>query len=377
MTYQSASPTPDAINGDTLSWNIFQMTFDSGAFAPVVVIRTDSGTPLGQMVCLDLSVTYQLGDIDSTNNLATLCGPAVNAYDPNDKQAIPMGACDAHYILPNQRLTYTVRFQNTGNADAINIHILDTLSPHLDPATVYVLAQSHPGLVTELLQGDVLRFNYEEIYLPDSASDPSGSQGYITFEVFPKAGVPDSSLIENRVGIYFDVNPPVITNTVFHTVMSTIPSLDLSVSQNGNDLVAGAAGATYQWIDCSTGQPIPGAVGQTFSPTANGSYAVEVRQYTCSGTSECMVFNLNATEIAASSGITVFPNPSQGTIRIRSEAPQYGIKLNIRDLRGQTVFTHTIEELSTAQLRLNLPPGIYFLDLEGESVKSRHRLIIE
>ena len=69
--------------------------------------------------------------------------PIVNSYDPNDIKVNPIGVCDKHYILPSQKVQYIVRFQNTGNAKAIDITVKDTLSSFIDMTSIEVLFSSH------------------------------------------------------------------------------------------------------------------------------------------------------------------------------------------------------------------------------------------
>ena len=44
---------------------------------------------------------------------ATKCYEIVGSFDPNDKNAIPQGVTDEHFIAPNTPIDYTIRFQNT------------------------------------------------------------------------------------------------------------------------------------------------------------------------------------------------------------------------------------------------------------------------
>jgi uncharacterized repeat protein (TIGR01451 family) len=60
------------------------------------------------------------------------CFEVGSSYDPNDKAASPRGLGDDHYILPNEPLNYTIRFQNTGNDTAFTVVIRDTLDMDLD-----------------------------------------------------------------------------------------------------------------------------------------------------------------------------------------------------------------------------------------------------
>jgi uncharacterized repeat protein (TIGR01451 family) len=148
-------------------------------------------------------------DIDCRVNTA--------AYDPNDKQAVPTGYGAAHYVAPNTPLEYTIRFQNTGNDTAFTVVLRDTLSAWLDPATVRPSASSHP--YTWNLSGTgYLTFTFDNILLPDTATNLDASHGFIKYAIWPKDSVPLESVVLNRAGIYFDFNPPIITNETMHTL---------------------------------------------------------------------------------------------------------------------------------------------------------------
>lgn len=148
---------------------------------------------------------------------AVVCRENVGSWDPNDKSALPVGYTDDHLIEPNTDIQYQIRFQNTGTDTAFNVVILDTLSAQLDALSVRVGASSHPyGF--ELLDGNILRFTFPNIMLPDSNVNEPASNGFVQFSIRQQADNPDGTRIDNKAAIYFDFNGPVITNEVFHTV---------------------------------------------------------------------------------------------------------------------------------------------------------------
>jgi uncharacterized repeat protein (TIGR01451 family) len=178
---------------------------------------------------LDVIITPIIGDSNTKNNVKRYCYPVRNSYDPNIKSVYPVGACKENYALKNQVLTYTVQFQNTGTADAIDIFILDSLDADLDINTLRVVGQSHQPMITEVLPGGVLKFDFRNIHLPDSGTDEKGSHGYVIYEISPKTGLPNGTRVTGNAGIYFDFNPPVMTNTVMNTLVSTIPSCNVGI----------------------------------------------------------------------------------------------------------------------------------------------------
>lgn len=156
--------------------------------------------------------------LDAPNPFEAIdCQQNRGSYDPNDKQAEPSGFGAQHLIAKNTDIEYRIRFQNTGTDTAFRVVILDTLSTHLDAASVRPGAASH-AYDFALLDGNVLRFTFDNILLPDSNVNEAASHGFVSFRTKQRWDNPDGTFINGRAAIYFDFNEPVITNEVFHTV---------------------------------------------------------------------------------------------------------------------------------------------------------------
>ncbi|MEZ4921333.1 MAG: T9SS type A sorting domain-containing protein [Saprospiraceae bacterium] len=158
---------------------------------------------------------FALGSPNPFNSV--VCIQNVGSYDPNDKQAWPTGYGQEHWLKPNTPINYQIRFQNTGTDTAFTVVVLDTLSSALDPFSVRPGASSHPYQFS-IIDGNILRFRFDNIMLPDSNVNEVASHGFIKFGVDQLSDNPDGTIIENRAGIYFDFNDAVMTNTVFHTI---------------------------------------------------------------------------------------------------------------------------------------------------------------
>ncbi len=144
------------------------------------------------------------------------------AYDPNDKSVSPAGVQEENYTLfDTERFDYLIRFQNTGNFPATDITIRDTLSEHLDVSTFKFNDASHP--VTQIkIERDAVRFYFKEINLIDSVANEALSHGYISYSIEPFQGLEEKTEIKNTAHIYFDSNPPIVTNTTLNTMVSEI-----------------------------------------------------------------------------------------------------------------------------------------------------------
>jgi uncharacterized repeat protein (TIGR01451 family) len=290
----------------------------------------------------------------------------VGSYDPNDKQVYPQGRCDAHYTLLNETLTYTVRFQNTGTALAQNVFVLDTLDTHLDIHSVSVVGTSHEPVLTEVMPGNVLKFRFDNIALPDSNTNEYASQGYVVFGVKPVLSTPENTLLSNSASIYFDYNEPVKTNSVFTTLVTSFPAVYTLVVQSGNMLSAVPGGDHYQWLDCATLLPVPGATGATFNPNSNGGYAYAVTQSGCTDTSACYEFgHVGLYESSRPNGATVYPNPTDGNVVLTVPETFRGT-VDLVDVLGRVERSYTVVDSKTLMVTPTTA-GMYVLKLISDT----------
>ncbi|QNM85331.1 T9SS type A sorting domain-containing protein [Polaribacter pectinis] len=143
--------------------------------------------------------------------------PVFSSYDPNDKLVTP-GVPDKlnEVDIDKKWLTYTVRFQNNGNFSAKDVYVLDTIHNDFDRNSFKILDSSHDIKVSEVGSEakSIKKFFFENIFLPDSLSNPEGSQGYLKYKIKAKETIPENTIVDNIAYIYFDQNPAIITNTI-------------------------------------------------------------------------------------------------------------------------------------------------------------------
>ncbi|MEO6038894.1 MAG: T9SS type A sorting domain-containing protein, partial [Saprospiraceae bacterium] len=144
------------------------------------------------------------------------CRPVLLAYDPNQKTAVPAGAGPDHLLAANRPLQYTIDFQNTGSDTAFRVLIRDVLDNSLEIETFRPGFASHP--YTWEIRGNTLEVLFLPIMLPDSNMNEPASHGFFSFEIEQKPNLSDGVTLENTAGIIFDFNPPIVTNTVRHTI---------------------------------------------------------------------------------------------------------------------------------------------------------------
>lgn len=181
-----------------------------------------AATPLGTILNSYASITPMPGFTDNviSNNSDTIYQVVVGSYDPNDKVVHPAGLGASGIVMPGTRLTYHIRFQNTGTASAINVVVTDTIHQDMDVNTLMMHSSSHP-YSTMTIEGRVITWTFYNIYLPDSTSNLEQSQGYVEFSISPVANLPEGTVVTNSANIYFDFNAPIITNQAITTFQTT------------------------------------------------------------------------------------------------------------------------------------------------------------
>jgi PKD repeat protein len=161
-------------------------------------------------------------------------------------------------------------------------------------------------------------------------------------------------------------------------IIVTVNSLPTTptILQNGSDLSCATAAASYQWY--LNGAPISGAVNQSYTPTTNGSYAVEVVNGSgCSALSE--PFNFISVSIVefAKTEINVYPNPNTGVFRVSgSFATKGNVSIDVVSMLGEKialVYEGSANPTFNEDIDIsNYANGIYFVRVitnEGSTLK--------
>ncbi|MBI3237893.1 MAG: proprotein convertase P-domain-containing protein [Flavobacteriia bacterium] len=153
-------------------------------------------------------------------------------------------------------------------------------------------------------------------------------------------------------------NPTISGTTSFCTGGNTTLTI---ASGNLNDAT------DWQWYSGSCGGPsVGGATSQTFTPTVNGSYAVQVTAANgCSGTSTCVAYNLVGMGEFDDLAIQLYPNPTTGIITV-----SFGIQVPVQELTVTDVTGRLVREQSqftTDSMTIDLSresKGVYFLNVQ-------------
>ncbi len=167
-------------------------------------------------------------DENVENNTIAFNQTVVDSFDPND-----ISVLEGNEVLiedTNKYLHYTIRFQNTGTAEAINIFIENVLDSNFDWNSFQLVESSHEGRV-EIKNGNEVKFIFNGIYLPDSTDDEPNSHGFISYKIKPKGDVVVGDIMTNQADIYFDFNPAITTNMVTTEITSLLSTDEYLISK--------------------------------------------------------------------------------------------------------------------------------------------------
>jgi hypothetical protein len=112
------------------------------------------------------------------------------------------------------------------------------------------------------------------------------------------------------------------------TLNLTITATPVAVAtDNGNATISSATAASYQWIDCATGNPIAGATSQVYTVTANGTYAVIASNGSCSDTSACVTIDYISVKEISFDMISIYPNPTRDNVTVTMSSASASIEI--------------------------------------------------
>jgi hypothetical protein len=226
--------------------------------------------------------------------------------------------------------------------------------------------------------------------IPDLASLPNVTATCSVNSLSPPSATDNCS---NSVTVTNDATFPILANTTMtwtyddgngNTSSQTqdviITPIDNSVTlTNGVELEAVAIGYSYQWIDCDNGNAsISGEINQQFIATANGNYAVEISNGTCTVTSDCIeISEASLLEDQIENLFSVYPNPTFDDVTFELNETNTLSHILIKDAAGRTVkFIDVDMDVFMYSINLEGKSGIYLVELVSmDQTTSKVRLL--
>jgi hypothetical protein len=150
-------------------------------------------------------------------------------------------------------------------------------------------------------------------------------------------------------------NPSIPVNIVVH------PNPDIPIiTINGPELIATAGWQEYQWFYYN--DPT-GPDTQTWEPSNVGEYTVQVtNEHGCTAMSEPVFWNYISVDELENIGISLYPNPTNGVIYIKSNT-SIG-RVDVIDMTGRIVMTEWIFGNSGTLDLSGLKEGVYSVNAQ-------------
>jgi len=228
ITANSQVGTTSTANGFTYNFTNL-LPFETRTITVTMQVPNVPTVALGNLLTNSASIVPISGDVVPANNNSSCSQIIIGSYDPNDKMESHGERILHSTFTANDYLYYTIRFENTGTASAINVRVNDVLDSSLDENTIRMISASNNYIMDRV--DNNLTWRFDNIQLPVSVANTNTGKGYITFQVKPRAGYAVGDIIPNTASIYFDFNPAIITNT-FHTEF--VAQLGVDEFENGD-----------------------------------------------------------------------------------------------------------------------------------------------
>jgi Secretion system C-terminal sorting domain/FG-GAP-like repeat len=152
--------------------------------------------------------------------------------------------------------------------------------------------------------------------------------------------------------------------------------VDPSVFINDHTLMAAQVGGTYQWFDCDSGQPIPGAVGQTYEVTATGNYAVHVSDaFGCIVQSMCLNIIISGVKDVLADALTFYPNPSAGKVYLKNDSAYPVDQVEVINPDGKVMGLFKTDQNHAIDLS-SLGSGLYIVNVQVNGIQIMKKIII-
>jgi len=321
-------------------------------------------------LCFHVKLNKLLNESNLSDNEITFCAPANTSYDPNNKLvAINSNISPNKFTNREDYISYTINFQNTGNAVARDIYLTDKIDTRLDLSTLKIIDNSHAMSVT-LDDNRMLKFEFKNIMLIDSVTNANESKGFVCFMIKPIDTLNLNETITNTANIYFDFNSLIITNTAISQyvkidTIAVIPKYTLSLSVNpanaGN--VSGQDSYTKNSIVSINASANTGYIFKDW--TENGIFISNSTQFSFPMQKDR---NLVANFIANTSSVhqgyipefSISPIPAKDILYVNSLYPFKQFKIKLYSIEGKLL--RQLENTKSIDIS-NLVKGFYILKL--------------
>ncbi len=212
----SSDIIPNIINTGNLVWNFSDLKpFESKSINVTFKTKVPPTVNANDILKFTSNINPVSGEQTPEDNIFTLNQTVVGSLDPNDKICLE-GEKISHQLI-GKYVTYKIRFENVGTANAEQVVIKDIIDSSIfDASSIIPITASH-SFKTKMT-GNVIEFIFENIDLP---FDDANNDGYIVFKIKTLPSLTIGSILKNKADIFFDYNLPITTNLATSQILTT------------------------------------------------------------------------------------------------------------------------------------------------------------
>ncbi len=371
-------------NGDTVATlNLSIIPFTTGV---------DVVTTCGAYTWID-GITYTSSNSTATDTLQNVIGcdsivtlnltiaPATTGTDV-------ITACESYTWIDgitytSSNITATDTLQNVNGCDSI-VTLNLTIAPATTGTDVITACESYTWI-------DGVTYTSSNSTATDTLQNAIGCDSIVTLNLTINAASTGVDAI-TACGPYTWINGITYTSnnsTAVDTLQNVngcdsivtlnlfIHTVNIGVTVTEPTLLADAAFASYQWLDCNNNYAkIPGATAQIYAPTSNGNYAVEITELNCLDTSVCVTISTIGHSEGLQHSINVYPVPAKNKLHI-SNLWQDGLKqILLFNSIGQQVYYLETAATDVELDLISLAEGVYSLQVLSQNRSFQRAVLI-
>ncbi len=383
-SFVSSIPAPDTIDGQTLIFG----------FSDLLPSQSENITVQVQLP-LPIDTNYHMLKLHvDTGQFAVMDSFELEeiircSYDPNDKQVFPNHG-EEGYVLSGSNLEYLIRFQNTGNDTAFVVEIRDTLDSNIDMNSFELISSSDPVNISVENDTRAISFLFENIKLTDTVTNELESHGFVKYAVRLNDSLNLNQTIHNKADIYFDLNPPITTNTTTNTVYDCSLLGDGILSSDSvyylgwnNGLTIGLNESFVEqaswFINDSLVSNSLSTHSLEFTEVGLNSITISLENKFCQKDTTLyfnIINNIGLEEHSIMGNIGVYPNPTSGKIFVVFEHEIEKVELKQLNILGQELLVEKYPVGNEFELDLIGEKGVYLIEVsKNDEILSRFKVL--
>jgi len=360
VTYLGSSPLPDTIIGRSLYYKFTNFNSSELIEIKVQVVLPDHIDSLDHslMVYIDTSVLIGVDSLGFTEIVQC-------ENQPFNKQVVPYIG-EEGYILAENELEYTIRFQNPGYYIIQNIEVIDTLDIGLDISSFTMVAQSHEGQVSVDLYSREVSFKFDAINLLPAYGSEIESHGFIKYKVNTSDDVVMGDSILNTGYFNLDGNGAILSNTTQNRIF------DCDEMKNSYSIGIDSIGIEVIMTDVYLTNSVWTLNNDTIHSGLDGfiylAYDNEILNLNVKLENElCSYDTTYAIDFygvhVGESKFVAYPNPTTGKLGVYFGKEYAHVQIKLSTLTGQLIQEYAIYSSDSYEMNLNITAGLYLLEI--------------